>query len=74
MVDQELYFGGEGGILWAMDKYNVDVLATPSTLGIANDLAAKMGFPVITVPLGFYPEGTPVQKEHGLIKRAPGVP
>jgi amidase len=77
MVEQELYFGGEGGILGAMQKYKLDVLVVPFTLGIANDLAAKMGFPVISVPLGFYPEDTPVEKEdrrEGLVKVAPGIP
>jgi amidase len=77
MVEQELYFGGMGGILGAMEKYGLDVLAVPSTLGIANDLAAKMGFPVISVPLGFYPEGTLVEREDrkgGLVKVAPGIP
>lgn len=77
MVAQELYFGGDGGIVGAMKEYNLDVLAVPSTIGIGNDLAAKMGFPVIAVPLGFYPEGTPVEKENrgnGLVKVAPGIP
>lgn len=75
MVEQELHFGGEGGILGAIEKYNLDVLVTPSTLGVANDLAAKMGFPVIIVPLGFYPEGTPVEHDKGgLVKVAPGMP
>ena len=75
MVEQELYFGGEGGILGAMEKYKLDVLVTPSNLGVANDLAAKMGFPVITVPLGFFPEGTPVEHDSGgLVTVAPGMP
>lgn len=77
MVKQELYFGGEGGILGAMQKYKLDVLVVPSTLGIANDLAAKMGFPVIAVPLGYWPDGTPVEVEsrkEGLVKVAPGIP
>lgn len=77
MVEQELYFGGEGGILGAMKKYGLDVLVIPSTLGIGNDLAAKMGFPVISVPLGFWPENTPVKRESRkpeLVKVAPGMP
>ena len=75
MVKQELHFGGEGGILGAMEKHGLDVLVTPSTLGVANDLAAKMGFPVITVPLGFFPEGTPIEHDNGgMVKVAPGMP
>lgn len=58
-----------------MEKYKLDVLVTPSTFGVANDLAAKMGFPVISVPLGFYPEGTPIQHDSGdLFTVAPGMP
>ena len=75
MVKQELDFGGEGGILGAMEKYKLDLLVTPPGLGIANDLAAKMGFPVITLPLGFYPEGTPVEHNSGgFVTMAPGIP
>ena len=75
MVEQELFFGGEGGILGSMEKHTLDLLVVPSTLGISNDLAAKMGFPVMCVPLGFWPEDTPVQKGNGgLVTRAPGIP
>lgn len=77
MVEQERFFGGEGGILGAMDKYNLDVLVVPSSFGIGNDLAAKMGFPVIGVPLGFYPENTAIQLEDcepHLVRIAPGMP
>lgn len=34
MVKQERFYGGEGGILGAMEKHNLDVLVIPSTLGI----------------------------------------
>ena len=75
MFKQEQYYGGEGGILGAMEKYKLDVLVTPSTLGVANDLAAKMGFPVIMVPLGYYPDGTPVEHDsEGMVTVAPGMP
>ncbi|KAJ8132150.1 hypothetical protein O1611_g1472 [Lasiodiplodia mahajangana] len=77
MVERELYFGGEGGITGAIDKYGLDVIVVPSTLGITNDLAAKMGFPAMSVPLGFWPEGTPIEYESRnseLVKVAPGIP
>lgn len=77
MVEQDKFYGGEGGILGAMEKHSLHLLMAPSSLGIANDLAAKMGFPVLGVPLGFYPEGTPVElddcKPH-LVWVAPGIP
>lgn len=53
---QEQFYGGEGGILGAMEKHILDLLMVPSSRGIANDLAAKMGFPVLGVPLGSYPD------------------
>jgi amidase len=74
MVKQERFFGGEGGILGAMEKYKVDLFVVPSDWGIANDLAAKMGFPVMSVPLGYFPDGTPIEYENGLVSRAPGIP
>jgi hypothetical protein len=54
MVEQEHFLGGEGGILGAMEKYKLDVLVVPAGKDIANDLAAKMGLPAISVPLGFW--------------------
>ncbi|KAI1737184.1 putative amidase [Xylaria scruposa] len=77
MVEQELYYGGEGGILGAMNKHKLDVLIIPSLLGITNDLAAKMGFPAMSIPLGSWPEGTPIKydsRKPGLIRIAPGIP
>lgn len=77
MVEQEQFFGGEGGILGAMEKYNLDVLVVPADQDIANDLAAKMGFPAISVPLGFWPEDTPVELDEdkpNLVIIAPGMP
>ncbi|KAH6649416.1 glutamyl-tRNA amidotransferase subunit A [Chaetomium tenue] len=77
MVKQEQFYGGEGGILGAMEKHGLDLLVVPSSLGIANDLAAKMGFPVLGVPLGFYPKGTPIELDDSkpnLVRVAPGIP
>jgi amidase len=77
MLEQESFFGGEGGILGALEKFSVDVLVVPSMDSMALDLAAKMGFPELSVPLGFLPEGTPIKRDSDkphLIKVAPGVP
>lgn len=64
MVEQEKFYGGEGGILGAMEKHSLHLLMVPSSMDIANDLAAKMGFPVLGVPIGFpvlrVPLGFPV--------------
>lgn len=77
MLEQEQYFGGEGGILGAMEKHSLGALVFPADQDIANDLAAKMGFPAISVPLGFWPEDTPVeldQAKPNLVIVAPGMP
>lgn len=77
MLEQEKFFGGEGGILGALSKFKVDAFVVPSFAGIGPDLAAKMGFPELTVPLGFHPEGTKIKldddKPH-LVQVAPGIP
>lgn len=77
MLEQGVFFGGEGGILGALSKFKVDCFVVPSYAGIGPDLAAKMGFPELSVPLGFYPEGTPISydadKPH-LIRVALGIP
>lgn len=75
LVEKEQFFGSEGGIVGALDKHGLDVLVVPTTLGTANEMAARMSFPVMTVPLGFWPEGTPIQRGNGdLVSRAPGIP
>ncbi|KAK0610365.1 amidase, partial [Bombardia bombarda] len=77
MLEKEKYYGGPGGIVGAMEKYQLDLLAVPSSWGIANDLASKMGFPALSVPLGFFPEGTAIKREDmhpNLIRVAPGIP
>jgi amidase len=60
-----------------MEKYNLDVLVISADQDITNDLAAKMGFPAISVPLGFWPEDTPVELDEdkpNLVIVAPGMP
>jgi amidase len=74
--EKEKYFGGAGGILGAMEKFNLDVLAIPSTIEIPTVFAAKMGFPILSVPLGFYPKDTKIKKNKrgNLAQVAPGIP
>ncbi|RDW67052.1 hypothetical protein BP5796_09801 [Coleophoma crateriformis] len=75
-LKQDLYFGGEGGILGAMEAHNLDLIVIPTVAEIPIAFAAKVGYPLITVPLGFYPEGTPVEmhKRGKMILYAPGIP
>lgn len=75
-LKQDLYFGGEGGILGATEAHNLDLIVIPTIAEIPMAFAAKVGFQLITVPLGFYPEGTQVEmhKRGEMILYAPGIP
>jgi amidase len=76
LMEQDQYFGGAGGILGAMEKHDLDLIAIPSTIEIPTVFAAKMGFPILSVPLGFYPEDTKIEmnKRGNLVQTAPGIP
>ena len=70
----DLFLGGEGGILGALAKYELDALIMPSFASYL--LPGIAGLPVITVPLGSYPTNTPIVKsEKGdLVKTGPNIP
>ncbi|KAJ6258385.1 hypothetical protein Dda_6425 [Drechslerella dactyloides] len=73
-----VYLGGVGGILGALEskggKGGLDALIMPSAF--ASDIAAIAGYPVVTVPMGFYPASTrpPKPNSRGLVNRAPNQP
>ncbi|KAG4437306.1 hypothetical protein IFR05_007202 [Cadophora sp. M221] len=70
---QNLYYGGDGGLLGAMDRFKLDAIVMPADF--AAHWAATVGTPIVTVPLGFYPSGTPVVKDSwGLVESAPKIP
>ncbi|KAF1912029.1 amidase signature domain-containing protein [Ampelomyces quisqualis] len=71
---QDLYLGGEGGILGALDTYSLDAVVMPTRS--ASGISAIIGAPVITVPLGAYPANTTVvtNARGDLNVTAPGVP
>jgi len=62
------------GIDATLDFFGLDALAMPTFA--AFQLPAVAGLPLITVPLGFYPEGTPVVRNArgSMVAVAPGVP
>jgi amidase len=63
---QNLYYGGEGGLLGAIERNQLEALILPTRFG--HNQAAVLGSPVITVPLGSYPADTPVVKnDWGLV-------
>lgn len=68
-----LAVGGPGGILGALERDNLD--AVVSLTAVSSSFPALVGSPIISVPLGFFPNGTrvvPSQRE--LIGTAPGIP
>ncbi|KAK7698314.1 hypothetical protein SLS64_012679 [Diaporthe eres] len=68
-----LAVGGPGGILGALERDNLD--AVVSLTAVSSSFPALVGSPIVTVPLGFFPNGTsvvPSQRE--LIGTAPGIP
>ncbi|KAH9931195.1 amidase signature enzyme [Amylocystis lapponica] len=70
--DREM--GGSQGIDAALEEYSLDALVLPAP-GFTTVPAAIVGYPIVTVPLGFYPENVTI----GLagpetVYPAPGVP
>ena len=64
----------EQGVTGVLDRHNVDALVMPTFASF--HLPAIAGFPVITVPLGFFPAGTTlVMNAKGtMVNIAPNVP
>ncbi|KAJ5956346.1 glutamyl-tRNA amidotransferase subunit A, partial [Penicillium viridicatum] len=54
-IERESLLAGTQGILGTMEKFELDVLAVPANAEIPISYAAKLGLPIISVPLGFYP-------------------
>lgn len=67
------YLGGEGGLLGAIERGNLDAVLLPTQF--APGFAAIVGAPVVTVPMGFYPANTTVvTNDFGLVEIAPNIP
>ena len=71
---ENLYLGGEGGILGALERHDLDAVVLPTI--IAPDIPAMVGTPVVTVPLGAASEETEIEMERGwnVVENAPGIP
>ena len=69
-----LYYGGEGGVLGALERNHVDAILLPTQL--SPSIPALVGSPVVTVPMGFYPANTTVVKNTrgNLVATAPNIP
>lgn len=74
MYQQVLQLGGEGGIIGALERHNLDAVLLPTSLAVS--IPSMVGTPVITVPLGVWPNGTEVQRDSrgDSVVRAPGIP
>lgn len=70
----DLYLGGEGGILGALQRNNLDAIMLPTSL--SPGLPALVGSPVVTVPMGFYPANASVvmNTRGDLVDTGPNVP
>lgn len=71
---KDLYLGGPGGLLGALETYNLDAVVLPTM--VASGISAIIGAPIVTVPLGAYPSNTTViQNSRGdLNATAPNIP
>jgi amidase len=71
---EDLYLGGEGGILGALATYNLDAVVLPTRS--ASGISAIIGAPVVTVPLGAWPSNTTVvpNRRGNLNATAPNIP
>lgn len=63
---------GLGGLPGALERYSVDAVITPTSW--LYDFPTLAGAPLISVPLGSYPAGTPVQSYLGLDYVDPNLP
>jgi amidase len=71
---KDLYYGGDGGLLGAISRNNLDAVILPTTY--ASSWAAIVGAPIVTVPLGFYPPNATVtlNSRGDLVDTGPNVP
>ncbi|KAF1926089.1 amidase signature enzyme [Didymella exigua CBS 183.55] len=72
MLEKDMYFAG--CIADTLDRYNCDVLLIPFLPPVLQTFAAKAGSPVMSVPLGVYPDDTQIviDPKNDLITEAPG--
>lgn len=70
--DQEL--GGKRGIDSALKQHRLDALVLPAP-GFTTTPAAIVGYPIVTVPLGFFPDNVTIgEAGPQTVYPAPGVP
>jgi amidase len=73
---RNLYLGGEGGVLGALERHNLDAVVLPTCLASAG-VPAIVGTPIVNIPLGKASSDMPVVlEEHyrNAVETAPGLP
>ncbi|KAF7371511.1 Amidase signature enzyme [Mycena venus] len=66
--------GSTQGINFVLKKFNLDALVLPAP-GFTTSPAAVVGYPIVTVPLGFFPENVMIGSAGPeTVYPAPGVP
>ncbi|KAH7127630.1 amidase signature domain-containing protein [Dactylonectria macrodidyma] len=76
MLQNEEYYSSSGGFEGTMDRHDCGVLIAPAGSLTLQTFASIGGNPVITVPMGIYPDGTKVEYNEtrgGLVLVAPGI-
>lgn len=71
---RQQYLSGQLGITGALKNYTLDALVLPSSF--VSSLPARLGSPVVSVPMGRWPADTEIQMNDfgDLVKRAPNIP
>ncbi|KAK3719439.1 hypothetical protein LTR37_004297 [Vermiconidia calcicola] len=71
---KSLFYGGEGGILGALERTNTSAVLLPTQFSAG--IPALVGSPVITVPMGFYPANWTVEMNDfgNLVEAGPNIP
>ncbi|KAF7365550.1 Amidase domain-containing protein [Mycena venus] len=75
-VETNHELGGSKGIDAVLKQYNLDALVMPEN-SFMYELAGYVGYPIVTVPLGFQPNDTKVVDAGGKdapVETAPGLP
>jgi amidase len=72
-LQADMYLDESGGVTGTINKYNLTAPVLPTDY--APTWAASPGLPAVSVPMGAYPDGTPLIKgARELIAVAPGIP
>ncbi|KAF3491302.1 amidase [Arthroderma uncinatum] len=72
LYQKNVKFGNEGGILGTLRRHKLDAAVLPSEVSLY--VPALIGSPIVTVPLGAFPNGTKVNHDRELVTTGPGIP